>query len=437
MLISGQSYVEAYYFRRLIRPGFKQLNMASLLLRNIGVLYQAETQPRPLVRGRDMATLPHLNDAWLLMDDGLFTAFGPMSSCPERADEVIDVAGNMVFPGWCDSHTHIVFAATREEEFVARIQGLSYEEIARRGGGILNSARKLQAMSEDELFEGAWGRLQEVIRYGTGAIEIKSGYGLSLDSELKMLRVIRRLKERSPIPIKATFLGAHAIPVEYKERRQDYIDLVIQEMLPQVAAEGLADYCDVFCDFGFFTPEETSQILEAGWQYGLKPKIHANELGLSGGVQTGVKHGAISVDHLEYCSAVEIEALKSSQTMPTLLPSCAFFLGIPFGPARDIMEADLPLVLATDYNPGSSPSGKMPFVVSLACIKMKMLPEEAINAATLNGAAAMELSHECGSIAPGKRANVWISKGIKSLAALPYSFGSDVVGQVIVNGKRY
>jgi len=411
--------------------------MSNLLIRNISTLVQAETQRRSLVKGADMASLPVQQNAYLLIENDRIAAFGPMSECPDRADEVMDASGRLVLPSWCDSHTHIVFAATREEEFVDRIRGLSYEEIAARGGGILNSARKLQLASEDELFEGAWGRLQEVIRMGTGAIEVKSGYGLTLESELKMLRVVRRLKEQAPIPVKATFLGAHAVPSEYKDRREDYISLIIQEMLPQVAAEGLADYCDVFCDRGFFTPEETDKILQAGWKWGLKPKIHANELGLTGGVQAGVANKAISVDHLEYTSAVEIEALKNSETLPTLLPGCAFFLGIPFAPAREMIDAGLPVVLASDFNPGSCPSGNMPFVVSLACAKMQMLPEEAVNAATLNGARAMELEENYGTIAVGKIANLFLTRPMLSVAGLPYAFGSNVVEAVVLGGKRY
>ncbi|MBX2890326.1 MAG: imidazolonepropionase [Saprospiraceae bacterium] len=407
----------------------------SLLIRNIKTLVLAEQNPRRLVKGADMAALPLLHDAFLLIENGRIARFGPMPECPERAGQVLDARGRLVFPSWCDSHTHIVYAASREEEFVDRIRGLSYEEIAQRGGGILNSARRLQAAPEDDLFESALRRLHEVIGYGTGAIEIKSGYGLTVESELKMLRVIRRLKAVSPIPIKATFLGAHAVPLEYKERRQAYIDLIVNEMLPQVAAEGLADYCDVFCDKGFFSPAETDQILQAGWRYGLKPKIHANELGYTGGVEAGVANRAISVDHLEYTGDAEIEALKQGDTLPTLLPSCAFFLGIPYSPARKMIDAGLPVVLASDYNPGSSPSGKMSFVVSLACIKMKMLPEEAIHAATLNGARAMELETELGSIAVGKMANVFISAPISSLAVVPYSFGSNLVERVVLQGK--
>lgn len=409
--------------------------MSTLLVRHIKTLVQAETQPRSVVKGSEMADLPVLHDAYLLVKDGLIEAFGPMSECPASADTLLDATGRMVFPGWCDSHTHIVFAASREEEFVSRIRGLSYEEIARQGGGILNSARRLQAASEDQLYEDAWQRLQEVIGYGTAAIEIKSGYGLSLESELKMLRVIRRLKEVSPIPIKATFLGAHAVPAEYKERRRDYIHLIINEMLPAVVAENLADYCDVFCDQGFFTVEETGQILQVAARYGLKAKIHANELGHTGGVQAGIAAGAISVDHLEYTGEAEIEALQKSDTLPTLLPSCAFFLGIPYAPARRMIDAGLPVVLATDFNPGSSPSGRMSLVVALACIKMKMLPEEAIQAATLNGARAMELEKTHGSIACGKAASFFITRPMPSLAYLPYAFGTDVVDTIVLNGR--
>ncbi|MCK6691773.1 MAG: imidazolonepropionase [Thermoanaerobaculia bacterium] len=411
--------------------------MPGLLIRNIKTLVQAETTPRPFVKGKDMAVLPCIQDAFLLLENDRIAAFGHMEKCPERADKILDAGGRMVFPSWCDSHTHIVFAATREEEFTDRIRGLTYEEIAKRGGGILNSAQRLQQMPEELLFESAWQRLKEVIGFGTGVIEIKSGYGLTVESELKMLRVIRRLKTVSPIPIKATFLGAHAIPADYKHRRKEYIDLVVQQMLPRVAEEGLADYCDVFCDRGFFTPAETERVLQAGWKYGLKPKIHANELDYSGGVQAGVANHAISVDHLEYTGDEEIAALQKSNTLPTLLPSCAFFLGIPYAPARRMIDAGLPVVLASDYNPGSSPSGRMSFVVSLACIKMKMLAEEAINAATLNGARAMELAAEYGSIAVGKKANLFITKPLDTLAQLPYFFGNDPVDTVILNGKTW
>jgi imidazolonepropionase len=406
----------------------------NLLIRDIGTLVQTRAQSSGPVKGADMAALPTLENAWLLIENDRIKAFGAMDTCPERADSIIDASGRFVFPSWCDSHTHIVFAASRDEEFIARIQGHSYEEIAAKGGGILNSARRLQQMPEDALFEGAWERLQEVISQGTGAIEIKSGYGLTLESELKMLRVIRRLKAISPIPIKASFLGAHAMPLEYKQNRQGYLDLIIQEMLPMVASEQLADYVDVFCDQGFYTVAETAQILEAAAKYGLKPKIHANELGYTGGVQVGVAHQAISVDHLEYCGPEEIAVLKNSTTLPTLLPGCAFFLGIPFAPARQMIDAGLPVVLASDYNPGSSPSGKMSFVVSLACIKMNMLPEEAIQAATLNGAYAMELAADYGSIEVGKKANVFITKPMERLAQMPYSFGFDWIDTAICNG---
>jgi imidazolonepropionase len=382
-----------------------------------------------------MIDLPVINDAWLLAENGRIAAFGTMAECPGRADTMLDATGRFVFPSWCDSHTHIVFAATREEEFVDRIRGLSYEEIARRGGGILNSARKMQAATEDDLLAGARMRLQEVISMGTGAIEIKSGYGLTPESELKMLHVIRRLRDESPIPVKATFLGAHAVPLEYKDRRNDYISLIINEMLPEVAGEGLADYCDVFCDKGFFTPEETDKILKSAATYGLKAKIHANELGITGGVQVGVANGALSVDHLEYTGREEIEALRNSNTIPVLLPNCAFFLGIPYPDARGMIDAGLQVALASDFNPGSAPSGNMPFVVSLACIRMKMMPEEAINAATIVGARAMELEKEMGTLAVGKRANLWISRPMNTLAVLPYHFGSNLVEKVVLNGQ--
>lgn len=411
--------------------------MSSLLIRGAKALVQVHEHPVSLVKGAQMAHLPTLENAWLLIENERITAFGTMETCPERADEIMDANGRYVMPTWCDSHTHLVFAASREEEFTYRIKGMSYEEIAQNGGGILNSARKLRAMPQEALFEAAWNRLQEVIGYGTGAIEIKSGYGLDTDSELKMLRVIRDLKAQSPIPIKATFLGAHAVPAEYKSNREGYIDLLINDMLPQIHAEGLADYIDVFCDRGFFTPEETGRILEAGLRYGLKAKIHANELGITGGVQAGVQHNAISVDHLEHCGDEEIECLLNSNTIPTLLPSCAFFLGLPYPPARKMIDAGLPVTLATDYNPGSTPSGKMPFVLSLACIKMKMLPEEAIHAATINGAFAMEMGHETGSIARGNWGNIIITKPIPSVAYIPYSFGGDHVETVILKGKKH
>lgn len=410
--------------------------MGSLLLSNIQGLVLAEKMPRKVIGGADMAQIPVENQAFLLIESERIISFGSMEKCPVRADQIIDCTGRFVLPCWCDSHTHLVFAASREEEFVDRIRGLSYEEIARRGGGILNSAQRLQQLPENALFDSAWERLQEVIRYGTGAIEIKSGYGLTVESELKMLRVIRRLKERASVPIKATFLGAHAIPAAYRERREEYVALIIQQMLPRVAAEGLAEYCDVFCDRGFFTPAETDRILKAAWQFGLKPKIHANELGITGGVQVGVANGAISVDHLEHIDSAEIKELRGSHTLPVMLPNCSFFLGLPYAPARRMIDAGLAVVLASDYNPGSSPSGKMPFVLSLACTQMKMLPEEAICAATINGARAMELEDECGSIAPGKLANVIVTRPVPSLAFLPYAFGSEWIERVIIRGKQ-
>ena len=387
-----------------------------------------------------MAELKSLDNAFLLVENGLIKDYGIYSDTikDQYANaELIDAAGGMVLPSFVDSHTHIVFAKSREEEFVMRIKGKSYEEIAEAGGGILNSARKLQVMSEDELFESAKQRLFEVIRCGTGAIEIKSGYGLTVNDELKMLRVIKRLKEISPIAIKATFLGAHAVPAEYKHNRQAYIDLVINEMLPQVAEQNLADYCDVFCDQGFFTVEETGAILSAASEYGLKAKIHGNELGYTGGVQVAVKHNALSVDHLEYTGDAEIECLKNSSTMPVGLPNCSFFLGIPYAPGRKIIDAGLPFCLASDYNPGSSPNGRMSFVVALACTQAKLTPEEAINAATINGAYALELSATHGSITKGKWANVIITKPISSLAYIPYSFGVDQVDKVLVKGKLF
>jgi imidazolonepropionase len=411
--------------------------MPSLLIVNIKALIQAETQPRPLVRGAAMAQLPIVSDAFLLIENDRIAAFGPMDRCPARADTVLDAAGRFVWPSFCDSHTHLVHAASREEEFVDRIRGLSYEEIAQRGGGILNSARRLQHMSEDALFEQALQRLHDVIRYGTGAIEIKSGYGLTVESELKMLRVVQRLRAVSPIPIKATFLGAHAIPQEYRHRREEYIALIIHKMLPRVAEEGLADYCDVFCDRGFFTPEETDRILKAAWGYGLKPKIHANELGYTGGVQVGAANHALSVDHLEYVDTAEIEALRQSLTLPVLLPACAFFLGIPYAPARRMIDAGLPVVLATDFNPGSAPSGRMSFVLALACTQLRMLPEEAINAATINGARAIELEADYGSIAVGKVANLFLTRPMPSVAYLPYAFGDDLVERVVLRGQLW
>lgn len=395
-----------------------------------------------LKRGSEMAHLESIDNAFLIIENDIIFNFGKMEDLANATQHItisnqIDAKGGMVLPSFMDSHTHIVFAKWREEEFEMRIKGKSYEEIAAAGGGILNSAKKLQNMSEAELFEQAHERLQQVISQGTGAIEIKSGYGLTVKDEIKILRVIAQLKQVSPIPIKATFLGAHAIPTEFKQNREGYIDLILNEMLPNIANEKLADYFDVFCDQGFYTVEETDLLLNAATKYNLKPKIHANELGYTGGVQVGVKHNALSVDHLEYTGNEEIECLLNSNTMPVGLPNCSFFLGIPYMPARKMIDAGLPVCLASDYNPGSSPNGRMGFVVSLACTQMKITPEEAINATTINGAYAMELSHQYGSITQGKVANLIITKPISSLAYIPYNFGNDCVDRVIINGKLY
>jgi imidazolonepropionase len=411
-----------------------------LLISHIKTLGGINRQLAKPLAGDDLATIHTIENAWLVCKDGSIYDFGSMDALPEtnyikECDEHINASERMVLPCFVDSHTHIVFAASRESEFVDRIKGLTYEEIAANGGGILNSARKLQAMGEDELYESAWQRLHQCISWGTGAIEIKSGYGLTVADELKMLRVIKRLKASSSIPIKATFLGAHAVPTIYKNDREGYIKLIIEEMLPHVQAEGLADYIDVFCDRGFFTVEETDRILSAGKKYKLKAKIHANELGITGGVQAGVNHQAISVDHLEHTGPEEIEALLNSDTIPTLLPSTAFFLGIPYPDARSMIQAGLPVCLASDFNPGSSPSGRMAFVISLACLRMKMTPEEAFNAATINGAYALELQDLVGSIDKGKLANIFITKPGVTLAQIPYYFGGDLIETNIINGQ--
>lgn len=409
-----------------------------LLIKNIKELIQVEDQPKTKVAGKDMQTLPTIKNAYVAIEDDTIVDFGPMSelAIADWSDlEVIDADGKMVFPSWCDSHTHLVFAGSREGEFVDRIHGLTYEEIADKGGGILNSAKRLANTTEDELFESALKRINLIAAMGTGAVEIKSGYGLSVDAELKMLRVIKRLKEVSPITIKATFLGAHAIPTEYKPKREEYINLIINEMLPQIHKEGLAEYIDVFCETNYYTPEETDRILTAGAQYGLIPKIHVNQFTTIGGIQAGIRNHALSVDHLEVMSEQDIEDLRKSDTIPTLLPSCSFFLNIPYAPAKKLMEDGLPVALASDYNPGSTPSGNMNFVVSLACIYMKMTPEQAINAATINGAYAMGLEKTHGSIALGKKANLFITKEIPSYAFLPYSFGNTVIDTVVLNGK--
>lgn len=409
-----------------------------LLIRNIKTIFQTEAAPlRKRVAGAEMQLLPSVDDAFLLAENGKIVSFGPMAQCPDAPGaQVVDASGRMLLPVWCDSHTHLVFAASRENEFVDRIHGLTYEQIAQRGGGILNSARRLRDTPEEVLLELAWERLLEVQRYGTGAIEIKSGYGLSVEGELKMLRVIRALRERTKMPVKATFLGAHALPAEYKSDRNGYLRLIEQEMLPRIADEGLADYIDAFCEKNFFSPDETARLIEAGARYGLKAKIHTNQFNSLGGIEVCVDRGAVSVDHLEVLTDEEINCLKNGDTLPVLLPSAPFFLNDHYPPARRMLDAGLPVVLATDFNPGSSPSGKMPFVISLACIKLRMTPEEAIHAATINGAAAMEISHSHGSIAVGKSASFFLTKPVSSLAFLPYAFGSDVVERVWIEGEE-
>ena len=406
-----------------------------ILIINIKELIQVREKGISKVSGVEMNVLPTIKNAFLLIENDVIVAFGAMDNCPKTTvDTTIDAIGKMVLPTWCDSHTHIVYAGNREQEFVDRINGLSYEEIANRGGGILNSAKKLNETSEDELYNQSKVRLEEVMKLGTGAVEIKSGYGLSVEGELKMLRVIQKLKVNYPITIKATFLGAHAFPLEYKENHKGYIDLIINKMIPQIAKEQLADFIDVFCEMGYFSVEETEQIMAAGIQFGLIPKIHVNQFNAIGGIKAAVKYNALSVDHLEVMNPEDIEALKNTETMPVALPSCSYFLSIPYTPAREIISAGLPIALATDFNPGSTPSGNMNFVVATACIKMKMTPEEAINAATINGAFAMGISKTHGSITIGKKANVIITKPITSLYQLPYAFGSNLIETVIIEG---
>lgn len=407
----------------------------SILIQNIKTLLLANDQYTNKVAGKDLNNIPTLNNAYLLIEGDRIAAWGSMADCPQRADQTIDATGKFVLPTWCDSHTHLVFAATRETEFIDKIKGASYQEIAQKGGGILNSAKKLQQTPIEQLVESAYLRLQEVQQYGTGAIEIKSGYGLTLEAEIKMLRVIQQLKERTAMPIKATFLGAHALPTEYKDNRQGYLDLLIKEMLPQIAAEGLADYIDVFCEKVAFSVAETEQILEAGAKYGLPPKIHTNQFNCMGGIQAAIAHQAISVDHLEVINDEEIAALQGSSTIATLLPSAPFFLNDHYPQARKMIDAGLGVALATDYNPGSTPSGNMPFVLSLACIKMKMQPAEALQAATINGAYALQLADQLGSISKGKLANVIITKSMNSIAYMPYAFGTNWIDQVIIAGK--
>ncbi|MBX2826593.1 MAG: imidazolonepropionase [Flavobacteriaceae bacterium] len=406
-----------------------------LLLTNIKELLQIRDSTIQKVSGSDMSHLPSLKNAWLLFEDEVISDFGNMDSCPKAMDsQKIDCTGKMVLPTWCDSHTHLVYAGNREQEFVDRINGLSYQEIAVKGGGILNSAKKLQATSEEDLYKQSAKRLEEVMALGTGALEIKSGYGLTTEAELKMLRVAKQLEKQYPITIKTTFLGAHAVPAAYKDNKDGYLDLVCDEMIPKVADEGLATYVDIFCEEGYFTVADTHRVLAAGKKHGLIPKIHVNQFHAIGGVAAGVEHHALSVDHLEVLTPEDIEVLKESDTMPVALPSCSFFLGIPYTPGRELINANLPLALATDYNPGSTPSGNMNFVVATACIKMRLTPEEAINAATINGAYAMGISSTHGSITQGKSANVIITKDIPSIGYLPYAFGSNLIDKVIING---
>ncbi|MBT8304372.1 MAG: imidazolonepropionase [Bacteroidia bacterium] len=409
----------------------------AILLQNIKSLLQVRTNEIRKVSGEDMKRLPTIENAFLLIEDDTIVDFGRMEDIGDlEGDQTIDCSGKIVMPTWCDSHTHIVYAGNREQEFVDRINGLSYEEIASRGGGILNSAKQLRETSEDELYAQSIVRIKEVMSLGTGAIEIKSGYGLTLKSEVKMLRVINRIKQDFPLKVKSTFLGAHALPEEFKNNKTGYVDTIINDMLPIIAEEGLAQFVDVFCEKGYFTVQDTDRILKAAKQYELIPKIHVNQFNAIGGVEVGVKHNALTVDHLEILEESDLLALKDkSQTIPVALPSCSFYLGIPYTPARRIIDSGLALALASDYNPGSSPSGNMNFVVSTACIKMKMTPEEAINAATINGAYAMGIENQYGSISKGKKANLIITKEIPSYSYLPYSFGSNYIDRVIINGQ--
>ena len=414
--------------------------MKKILIKNIDKLFTVSNNSK-LKKGLDMKKLPFIENAWIIINDDLIFDFGHMNDWKGIDNwnefEIIDAENGTVLPSWCDSHTHIVFSGSREQEFVDKINGLSYEEIAKKGGGILNSSMVIKNTTEEELYQQSMIRIDEVIKGGTGAIEIKSGYGLETEQEIKMLRVIKRIKETSPITVKSTFLGAHAVPIRYKNNPDEYVRIVTDEMIPQISKEELADYIDVFCDKGFFTVDQTEKILKTGLNYGLKGKIHANELAYSGGIQVGVKMGAISVDHLEFTSEKEINCLKESKTIPTLLPSTAFFLGLDYPPARKMIDSGLPIALASDYNPGSSPSGNIEFIFSLACIKLKMNPEEVINALTINGAHAMELQNEFGSIEKGKKANLIITKKIPSIAFIPYSFGKSLINKVIIEGKLY
>ncbi len=409
----------------------------SLLITNIKELIQVRDLKTRKVSGMDMKILPTIKNAYLLIEDDVIIDYGKMEDAPNiKVGKTIDATGQLVLPTWCDSHTHIVYAGNRDQEFVDRINGLSYEEIAKRGGGILNSAEKLQNTSEEELYEQSIVRIKNVICLGTGAIEIKSGYGLSLESELKMLRVIKRIQNNFEIKIRSTFLGAHALPKKFQNDKTGFIDLIIKDILPKIAKEKLADYIDVFCEKGYFSLEDTERIISAGKKFNLIPKIHVNQFNAFGGVGLGVKYNALSVDHLEELNPEDIIALKGSETMPVALPACSYFLSIPYTPGRDIIDAGLPLALASDFNPGSSPSGNMNFVVSTACIKMKLTPEEAINAATINGAYAMGIENEYGSITKGKKANLIVTKEIPGYNFLPYSFGDNHISKVFINGKQ-
>lgn len=415
--------------------------MHKILIKNIQQLAQVRDTNVNIVKGSDLNNLPSIFNAWLAIENDIFVGYGTMEDWPGISDwsnlEIIDASGKIVLPTYCDSHTHIVFAGTREGEFVDRINGLSYEEIALRGGGIINSSKKMQTASEEELYQSALGRINEMISQGTGAVEIKSGYGLSLETELKMLRVINRLKQSLSIPIKSTFLGAHAIPPQFKENRIAYIDLIINQMLPAIALEQLADYCDVFCERNYFSPEETIQILNAAKKHGILAKVHAEQLSNSGGVLAGIEAGAISVDHLEYVGEIEINALLKSNTMPVILPGAAFFLSLPFPPAKQMIQAGLPIAIASDFNPGSSPAGNINLMNAIACIQYGLTPEQTINASTINGAYAMGLSENYGSITIGKKANFMITKEIPSLAYLSYAFGSNLIEQVFIQGQLF
>jgi len=408
------------------------------LITNIKELVQTEETPRLKVCGKEMAEMSTIKDAYLLIEDNKISDFGKMSDIKEKnADKIIDATNRLIFPSFCDSHTHLVYAGSREIEYIDKIRGLSYEEIAERGGGILNSAKRLQETSEEELYQDAMKRLDEIIRLGTGAVEIKSGYGLNTQSELKMLRVIKRLKENSPLTIKSNFLGAHGVPMEYRGRQGEFVDLIVNEMIPLVAKDKLADFIDVFCDKGFFTVEETDRMLKQGIKYGMRPKIHANELDYSGGIQVAVKNNALSCDHLEFVGDEEIECLRDSETMPTILPGAAFFLNMRLAPVRKMMDSGLPIAMASDFNPGSSPSGNIQTIITFACVNYRMTPQEAFNATTINSAYAMGLSKTHGSIAKGKIANFYITKEIPSLEYMPYYYGTNKIEKVFLNGKEY